>query len=127
MKAKIGLLIVPLTFVLAITVFVFLLFTAATDPKGAVALIIYTPIVFGLPFLTYYFAKTMLIDGKLQSIMRKLSGGFLAFLILFYVCAPIPYLNAFPKAMVKVVAIGYEALSGESPVEWEKRQRESLK
>jgi hypothetical protein len=118
MKLPVSLLLALVAFVLALGLFLFGCFAAASDAQGAILFIVVGPATLGL-----------LAGGVVLSIVGRkgharmaatsgaLSGIALLVVVAFFVGAFLPSLRWIPEGIMAGVASGYEAVTGQTPYE----------
>ena len=100
--------------VVAIALFVFTCFTAASDAQGAILFLFTGPVVLGLSAGSVVFSLLARRAGQ-GRIILGMSGAAALFLVAFFLTAFLPSLRAFPEAVIGGVAAAYQAVTGESP------------
>jgi hypothetical protein len=118
MKLSVSLLLAFVAFVLAVGLFLFGCFTAASDAQGAILFIVVGPATLGLLaggiVLSIVGHKA---HARMSAISGALSGIALLVVIAFFAGAFVPSLRWIPNGVMAGVASGYEALTGETPYE----------
>lgn len=104
---------------LSIGVFVWLCWTAAASEQGAIGFIFYAPLLFAFTIAGFFLAKyASATVGFAKAV--KTACLVLTFYYLTFYASPFIGLGSFPNGVIGGVAKSFKALTGKSPMEWDK-------
>ena len=118
MKLRVRVIASWIATLLALMVFLFACFGAASDAQGAIMFLFFGPLVLMLLVIAWALARAQRRrEPETGAVAAWAALGTLAFVVVFFVSLFVPFLNGFPNAVIGAVAAAYEAATGQTPYE----------
>lgn len=102
----------------SIGLFTSLCWAAAADAQGAIAFFIYAPVLVVLVGLAFFLGKKAGATSVGKAAKR--TSLVLAFFYFVFYVSPFVGLNSFTDGVIGGVAKSFKAMTGKSPMEWDK-------
>jgi hypothetical protein len=104
---------------LSIALFISLCWAAAVDAQGAIAFLVYAPVLFLLITVSFFLGRYSARTIPLGRIAKRASIA-LAFFYLFFYISPFVGLGSFSNKVIGLVGESFKMATGKSPMEWDK-------
>lgn len=99
--------------------FFLLCWTAAADAQGAIAFVVYAPVLMVLLFGGYQLGKLAAKEKRVGNFGLRLSQ-ILSILILVFYLSPFIGMGKFSSNVIQFVAQTFEKMTGKSPMQWDR-------